>query len=121
MISPQPQEDLATRTHWQREGDCTIRRKSFLSQNFQEQSDPAQRRVPSSMFDAELTRVTKWIALMLTVQGCAARQFRLWDALPAEYEWVLISDPRHVNYFSNFLVNPISFSTSERGLLFLDR
>jgi Xaa-Pro aminopeptidase len=73
------------------------------------------------MFDAELTRVTKWIALMLTVQGCAARQFRLWDALPAEYEWVLISDPRHVNYFSNFLVNPISFSTSERGLLFLDR
>lgn len=58
---------------------------------------------------------------MLTAEGCSARQFRLWDALPAEFEWVLVADPRHVLYFSNFLVNPISFSTSERGLLLLER
>jgi Xaa-Pro aminopeptidase len=58
---------------------------------------------------------------MLTADGCLARRFRLWDALPADYEWVLIADPRHVHYFSNFWVNPISFSTCERGLLLLER
>lgn len=58
---------------------------------------------------------------MLTADGCCARRFRLWDSLPIEYEWVLIADPRHVHYFSNFWVNPISFSTCERGLLLLER
>lgn len=58
---------------------------------------------------------------MLTAEGCADRRFRLWDALPEHYEWVLIADPRHVHYFSNFWVNPISFSTCERGLLLLER
>lgn len=58
---------------------------------------------------------------MLTQQGCLDRRKRLWDALPDDCEWVLIADPRHVLYFSNFLVNPISFSTSERGLLLLER
>ena len=58
---------------------------------------------------------------MLTAEGCSNRLLRLWDALPEEVEWVLIADPRHVLYFSNFLVNPISFSTSERGLLLLER
>jgi Xaa-Pro aminopeptidase len=58
---------------------------------------------------------------MLTEQGCLDRRKRLWDALPDDCEWVLIADPRHVLYFANFLVNPISFSTSERGLLLLER
>ncbi len=58
---------------------------------------------------------------MLTADGCLARRYRLWDALPQEYDWVLIADPRHVHYFSNFWVNPISFSTCERGLLLLER
>jgi Xaa-Pro aminopeptidase len=58
---------------------------------------------------------------MLTEQGCLERRKRLWDALPDDCEWVLIADPRHVLYFANFLVNPISFSTSERGLLLLER
>lgn len=58
---------------------------------------------------------------MLTEQGCVERRKRLWDALPDDCEWVLIADPRHVLYFANFLVNPISFSTSERGLLLLER
>lgn len=57
---------------------------------------------------------------MLTEQGCLERRKRLWDALPDDCEWVLIADPRHVLYFANFLVNPISFSTSERGLLLLE-
>lgn len=58
---------------------------------------------------------------MLTQDGCLARRKRLWDALPAELEWVLVADPRHVHYFSNFLVNPLSFSGGERGLLLLER
>ena len=58
---------------------------------------------------------------MLTAEGCAARRSRLWNALPADCEWVLIADPRHVQYFANFWVNPISFSTCERGLLLLER
>lgn len=58
---------------------------------------------------------------MLSAEGCAKRRNRLWDKLPEEYEWALITDPRHVLYFSGFLVNPISFSTLERGFLLLDR
>ena len=58
---------------------------------------------------------------MLTQQGCLDRRARLWDALPDECDWVLVADPRHVLYLANFLVNPISFSTSERGLLLLER
>ena len=58
---------------------------------------------------------------MLTEQGCLERRKRLWESLPDECEWVLVADPRHVLYFSSFLVNPISFSTSERGLLLLVR
>ncbi len=58
---------------------------------------------------------------MLTQPGCLARRQRLWDTLPAEIEWVLIADPRHVHYFSNFWVQPLSFSGGERGWLLLER
>ena len=58
---------------------------------------------------------------MLTESGCRSRQERLWNALPEGVEWVLIADPRHVQYLCNFWVNPISFSLGERGLLLLER
>jgi len=58
---------------------------------------------------------------MLTKEGCLARQKRLWDAVPAEVEWLLIADPRHVLYLSNFMVQPLSFSGGERALLLLER
>lgn len=58
---------------------------------------------------------------MLTHEGCLARRRKLWETIPAELEWVLIADPRHVHYFSNFLVQPLSFSGGERGLLVLER
>ena len=58
---------------------------------------------------------------MLTKDGCKRRRARLFAALPDEVEWVVIADPRHVNYFSAFFVNPISFSTCERALLVLER
>lgn len=58
---------------------------------------------------------------MLTKDGCLARRQRLWDALPGEVEWVLVADPRHVHYLSNFWVQPLSFSAGERGWLLLER
>lgn len=58
---------------------------------------------------------------MLTADGCATRRTRLFGTLPDECEWVLIADPRHVNYLSGFLVNPISFSTLERAFLLVER
>mgnify|MGYP002624096552 CR=1 FL=1 len=58
---------------------------------------------------------------MLTEAGCAARRQRLWASVPESVEWLLVADPRHVYYLSNFLVNPYSFSGGERGLLLLER
>lgn len=58
---------------------------------------------------------------MLTREGCQSRQRRLWNAVPNDIEWLLIADPRHVNYLSGFWVQPLSFSGGERGLLLLER
>ena len=58
---------------------------------------------------------------MLTAQGCRARRERLWGALCEQIEWALIADPRHVHYFSNFWINPLSFSAGERVFLLLER
>lgn len=57
----------------------------------------------------------------LTEAGCRARRERLWDAMPEHVEWVLVADPRHVQYLANFWVQPLSFSGGERGLLLLER
>lgn len=58
---------------------------------------------------------------MLTREGCFSRRQRLWAALPDDLEWVLVADPRHVHYFSNFWVQPLSFSGGERAWLLLER
>lgn len=58
---------------------------------------------------------------MLTLAGCQSRRQRLWDAVPADTQWLLIADPRHVQYLAAFWVNPFSFSGGERGLLLLER
>lgn len=58
---------------------------------------------------------------MLTEAGCSERRRNLWERLPEEIEWVLIGDPRHVQYLSNFRVNPISFSADQKSLLLLTR
>lgn len=58
---------------------------------------------------------------MLTAEGCRRRIARLWDALPEQLEWVLISDPRHINYLSAFAVNPLSSSHGERAFLLIER
>lgn len=58
---------------------------------------------------------------MLTRSGCMNRRSRLWDAVPDDLEWLLIADPRHVHYLSNFWVHPLSFSAGERATLLLER
>ena len=58
---------------------------------------------------------------MLTEAGCLKRRERLWASVPENVEWLLVADPRHVLYLSNFLVQPLSFSGGERGLLLLER
>ncbi len=58
---------------------------------------------------------------MLTIEGCLSRRKRLWASVPATLEWLLIADPRHVHYLSNFWIQPLSFSAGERGLLLLER
>ena len=58
---------------------------------------------------------------MLTKEGCLARRERLWNAVPADCEWLLVADPRHVLYLSNFMVHPLTFSAGERAWLLLER
>lgn len=58
---------------------------------------------------------------MLTQEGCLERRQRLWDCVPADCEWLLIADPRHVLYLSNFWIHPQTFSAGERAWLLLDR
>lgn len=58
---------------------------------------------------------------MLTQAGCMARRARLWEAVPTAYEWLLIADPRHVLYLSNFWIHPLTFSAGERCWLLLER
>ena len=58
---------------------------------------------------------------MLTQEGCLKRRERLWSSLPDSVEWVLISNPRHVKYFSNIWVNPVSFSSPQTVWLHLER
>lgn len=58
---------------------------------------------------------------MLTENGCRDRRGLLWERIPEEIEWLLIGDPRHVQYLSGFRINPISFSAGQQGLLLLLR
>lgn len=41
--------------------------------------------------------------------------------MPGDCEWLLIADPRHVLYLSNFWIHPQSFSAGERAWLLLER
>jgi len=58
---------------------------------------------------------------MLTNEGCRERRKNLWERLPEEISWVLIGDQRHVQYFTNFRINPISFSADQKALVLMTR
>jgi Xaa-Pro aminopeptidase len=58
---------------------------------------------------------------MLTKEGCAARRERLWNALPAECDLLIVADPSHLIYFAGYTPSPFVFRTTESGaLLFLE-
>ena len=58
---------------------------------------------------------------MLTEAGCRARRAQLWNCVPSSCEWLLIADPRHVLYLTNFWIHPNTFSSGERCWLLLER
>ncbi len=58
---------------------------------------------------------------MLTSEGCQKRRKRLWELAPSHIEWMLVCDPRHVNYLSGFSVHPLSFSYEEKAFLLLEK
>ena len=59
---------------------------------------------------------------MLTDAGCRARRERLWNRLPADLDWALITEPAHLTYFANFVPSPFVFnSQNARGALLLGR
>src|SRR4051794_21358098 len=56
---------------------------------------------------------------MLTVQGCAARRERLWGAVPAGLDFLLVASPEHLIYLADFVTSPFVFRTAEWGALLL--
>jgi Xaa-Pro aminopeptidase len=56
---------------------------------------------------------------MLTAEGCAARRERLWAALPAHCELLIVGDPSHLTYFAGYASSPFVFRTVESGALLL--
>jgi len=54
---------------------------------------------------------------MLTAEGCAGRRDRLWKALPAECDVLIVGDPSHLIYFANYVPSPFVFRTVESGAL----
>ena len=56
---------------------------------------------------------------MLTAQGCAARRERLWRALPAECDLLIVGDPSHLIYFAAFVPSPFVFRSVESGALLI--
>src|SRR3954467_9468860 len=54
---------------------------------------------------------------MLTAEGCSARRDRLWEALPASCDLLILAAPEHLVYFANFYPSPFVFRTVESGAL----
>jgi Xaa-Pro aminopeptidase len=56
---------------------------------------------------------------MLTALGCAARRDRLWGALPAACDILVVGDPSHLIYFAGYSPSPFVFRTVESTALLL--
>jgi Xaa-Pro aminopeptidase len=56
---------------------------------------------------------------MLTAEGCAARRERLWGALPAPCDILIVGAPAHLTYFAGYTPSPFVFRTVESGALLL--
>jgi Xaa-Pro aminopeptidase len=56
---------------------------------------------------------------MLTAAGCAARRDRLWAALPAPCDVLVVGDSSHLTYFAGYSPSPFVFRTVESAALLL--
>ncbi len=56
---------------------------------------------------------------MLTAEGCAGRRERLWKALPAPCDTLIVGDPSHLVYFANYVPSPFEFRTVEAGAVLI--
>jgi Xaa-Pro aminopeptidase len=56
---------------------------------------------------------------MLTASGCAARRERLWRALPAECDLLIVGDSSHLNYLAALVRSPFVFRSVESGAMLL--
>ena len=54
---------------------------------------------------------------MLTAQGCSSRRDRLFHALPAPCDFLVVGDPSHLIYFANYVPSPFEFRTVESSAL----
>ncbi len=54
---------------------------------------------------------------MLTAEGCAARRKRLWDAVPADCDVLLIGSPESLTYFAGLVISPFVFRSAEAGAI----
>jgi Xaa-Pro aminopeptidase len=54
---------------------------------------------------------------MLSADGCKSRQRRLWNALPAPCDALVIGDPQHLVYFTNYYQSPFLFRSVEAAAL----
>jgi Xaa-Pro aminopeptidase len=56
---------------------------------------------------------------MLTAAGCASRRDRLWAALPAPCDFLIVGDPSHLAYFAGYSPSPFVFRTVESAAALL--
>jgi Xaa-Pro aminopeptidase len=56
---------------------------------------------------------------MLTAEGCAGRRERLWGALSAPCDILVLGDPSHLTYFAGYVPSHFVFRTVESGALLL--
>ena len=56
---------------------------------------------------------------MLTAAGCSSRRDRLWAALPAPCDALIVGDPSHLTYFAGYSPSPFVFRTVESAAILL--
>ncbi len=56
---------------------------------------------------------------MLTALGCAARRERLWGAMHASCQCLIVGDPSNLVYLAGYAPSPFVFRTAESGALLL--
>jgi Xaa-Pro aminopeptidase len=59
---------------------------------------------------------------MLTREGCETRRRRLFERLSPTPDWAIVADPRHLNYLTNFFIDPeSSLAAAAFALLLVER